>query len=151
MAHSGQLALYAFTLDVDIGVDVEEMRDVPDIEQIAAHYFCKAEASELKAIGGGQPATHAFFRCWTRKEAYIKAVGDGLYLPLDQFQVTLGADAPTKFVHIGNDPSLADGWTLQHLDPAPNYVGALAYRDAPRTIHLHGPLSPEQLLSGLIR
>jgi len=150
MAHSGQLALYAFTLDVDIGVDVEEMRDVPEIEQIAAHYFCEAEAAELKAIGGGKPATQAFFRCWTRKEAYIKAVGDGLYMPLDQFQVTLSEDAPSKFVHIGNDPSLAGRWTLQHLDPAPNYVGALAYQDAPRTIHLHQPLSPEQLLSGSI-
>jgi 4'-phosphopantetheinyl transferase len=148
MAHSGQLALYAFTLDVEIGVDVEEMRDVPDIEQIAAHYFCNAETVELKAIGGGKPATQAFFRCWTRKEAYIKAVGDGLYIPLDQFQVTLGADAPTKFVHIGNEPSVAAHWTLQHLDPAPNYIGALAYQAAPRTIHLHQPLSPEQLLSG---
>jgi 4'-phosphopantetheinyl transferase len=150
MAHSGQLALYAFTLDVEIGVDVEEMRDVPDIEQIAAHYFCQAEAAELKATGGGKPAIQAFFRCWTRKEAYIKAVGDGLYIPLDQFQVTLGADAPAKFVHSGNEPSVAAHWTLQHLDPAPNYVGALAYQDVPRSIHLHQPISPEQLLSEFI-
>jgi 4'-phosphopantetheinyl transferase len=150
MAHSGQLALYAFTLDVDIGVDVEEMRDVPDIEKIASHYFCNAEAAELKATGAGKPATQAFFRCWTRKEAYIKAVGDGLYIPLDQFQVTLALDAAAKFVHIGDDPGTASHWTLQHLDPAQNYVGALAYQDAPRTVHLHQPLSPEQLLAGII-
>jgi len=150
MAHSGQLALYAFTLDVEIGVDVEEIRDIPDMERIAAGYFCKAEAAELKAIGPGERAMQAFFRCWTRKEAYIKAVGDGLYIPLDQFQVTLSADAPAKFLHIGNDPNVAARWTLQHLDPAMNYVGSLAYHDAPRTIHLHQPLSPEQLLSGII-
>jgi 4'-phosphopantetheinyl transferase len=150
MAHSGRLALYAFTLDVDIGVDVEEMRDVPEIEQIASHYFCNAEAEELKATGAGKPATQAFFRCWTRKEAYIKAVGDGLYIPLDQFQVTLAANAPARFVHIGDNPDAAGRWTLQHLDPAPNYVGALAYQDAQRTVHLHPPLSPEQLLAGIV-
>ncbi len=147
MAHSGHLALYAFTTDVEIGVDVEEMRDVPDIQQIAARYFCEAEASELGVIGERIPALRAFFRCWTRKEAYIKAVGDGLYTPLDRFQVTLSADIPAEFVHIGNEPSAAARWTLQHLDPAPNYLGALAYQDAPRSVRLHQPVSPEQLLA----
>jgi 4'-phosphopantetheinyl transferase len=149
MAHSGNLALYAVTLDVEIGVDVEETREVPEMGQIAARYFCDAEAAELKAVGAGKPAAQAFFRCWTRKEAYIKAVGDGLYMPLDQFQVTL-SDEPAKFIHIGNDEGTAARWTLQHLDPAPNYVGALAYRDAPRIVHLHQSISPEQLLSGII-
>jgi 4'-phosphopantetheinyl transferase len=146
MAHSGNLALYSVTADVEIGVDVEEMKEVPDMTQIATRYFCDAEAAELKAIGAGRPAIQAFFRCWTRKEAYIKAVGDGLYIPLDQFQVTLSAEAPSKFIHIGNDEGVAARWTLQHLDPAPNYVGALAYQDSPRSIHFHQPLTPEQLL-----
>jgi 4'-phosphopantetheinyl transferase len=149
MAHSGGLALYACTLNCEIGVDVEELRDIPDIEQVASHYFSKAEAVELLSIGPEIPRREAFFRCWTRKEAYIKAIGEGLYLPLDQFQVTLLPDTAAKFVHIGNDVSAASEWTLQHLDPAPNYVGALAYQGAPRTMVLHEPLNPEQLLNSI--
>jgi 4'-phosphopantetheinyl transferase len=149
LAHSGGLALYGFTLDTEIGIDVEELRDIPDIEQIASHYFSKAEASELLSIGPKLPTREAFFRCWTRKEAYIKAIGDGLSLPLDQFQVTLSSDAPAKFVHIGNDFDRAAEWTLQHLDPAPNYLGAVAYHAAPRNIVMHKPLVPEHLLNGL--
>jgi 4'-phosphopantetheinyl transferase len=149
MAHSGSLALYAITVDCEIGVDVEELRDIPEMEQVASHYFSKAEAAQLLSIGPGLAAREAFFRCWTRKEAYIKAIGDGLYLPLDQFQVTLESDAPPRFIHIGNDSATAAEWTLQHLDPAPNYVGALAYHAAPRTIIFHEPLYPEQLLNGI--
>ncbi len=149
MAHSGSLALYAITVDCEIGVDVEEMRDIPEIEQVASRYFSKAEAAELLSIGPEMAVREAFFRCWTRKEAYIKAMGDGLYLPLDQFQVTLLAGAPAKFIHIGNDAAAAGEWTLQHLDPAPNYVGALAYHASPRNIVFHEPLHPEQLLNGI--
>jgi 4'-phosphopantetheinyl transferase len=147
MAHSGSLALYAITVDCEIGVDVEELRDIPEIEQVASRYFSKPEAAQLLSIGPKPAVREAFFRCWTRKEAYIKAIGDGLYLPLDQFQVTLQPDAPARFIHIGNDPAAAAEWTLQHLDPAPNYLGALAYHAAPRKIVMHEPLNPEQLLN----
>jgi len=149
MAHSASLALYAITVDCEIGVDVEELRNIPEIEQVASHYFSKAEASQLLSIGPGAAAREAFFRCWTRKEAYIKAIGDGLYLPLDQFQVTLLSDAPAKFIHIGNDSAAAAEWTLEHLNPAPNYLGALAYHAAPRRIVFHEPLDPEELLDGI--
>ena len=149
MAHSGNLALYAFTTDCEIGVDVEEFREIPEMAQVASHYFSEAEAAQLLSIGSEMAAREAFFRCWTRKEAYIKAVGDGLYLPLDQFQVTLEPDAPAKFIHIGNDSAAAAEWTLQHLDPAPNHFGALAYHAAPRNIVFNGPLNPEQLLDGI--
>jgi 4'-phosphopantetheinyl transferase len=149
MAHSGSLALYAITADCEIGVDVEELRDIPEIEQVASRYFSKPEAAQLLSIRSELAARDAFFRCWTRKEAYIKAVGDGLYLPLDQFQVTLESDVPARFIHIGNDSAAAAEWTLQHLDPAPNYLGALAYRAAPRQIVFHEPLDPEQLLNGI--
>jgi|HubBroStandDraft_4_1064222.scaffolds.fasta_scaffold79776_2 4'-phosphopantetheinyl transferase len=149
MAHSGSLALYAITVDCEIGVDVEELRDIPELEQVASHYFSKAEALQLLSIADEMATREAFYRCWTRKEAYIKAVGDGLYLPLDQFQVTLLSDAPAKFIHIGDDSAAAAEWTLQHLDPAPNYFGALAYHAAPRNIVFHEPLKPEQLLNGI--
>jgi 4'-phosphopantetheinyl transferase len=147
MAHSRGLALYAFTADCEVGVDVEQVRSIPEIEQIASYYFCRSEASDVLSIHDTAARQEAFFRCWTRKEAYIKAVGDGLHLPLDQFQVTLSPSDPTRLVHIGNDVSAALKWTLQHLEPAPRYVGALAYQSEARHVALREPLEPKELLS----
>lgn len=149
MTHSVALALYAFAVDCELGVDVERVERMTDLENIATGYFCEAEASELLSIGSKQARQEAFFRCWTRKEAYIKAVGTGLYLPLDQFQVTLLTDEPARFVHIGKNAKAADEWTLQHLDPAPGYVGALAYHARPRKIAFHQPQAPQELLEQL--
>ena len=146
MSHSGRLALYALTDGVEIGVDVEAMREIGNIEDIASRRFCDAEASDLLSIRDTVRIQEGFFRCWTRKEAYIKAVGTGLYLPLNQFQVTLLPEEPVRFVHIGHDPILAAEWTLQHLEPAPNYVGALAYHTPARNIVFHAPMEPRDLL-----
>jgi 4'-phosphopantetheinyl transferase len=68
----------------------------------------------------------AFFHCWTRKEAYIKARGEGLSLPLDQFDVSLVPGEPAAVLGIRQDPSEASRWSLQELDPAPGYAAALA-------------------------
>jgi 4'-phosphopantetheinyl transferase len=148
MSHSGGLALFALTANCEIGVDVEEVRSISDIERIACHFFCQAEALELMSIPSAKIREEAFFRCWTRKEAYIKAVGDGLYAPLNKFQVTLLCDDPARFVHIDNDPQAAAGWTLQHLNPAPTYIGALAYQASAREVAFHEPLEAQQLLDG---
>jgi 4'-phosphopantetheinyl transferase len=146
MAHSGGLAVYAFLLGSEIGVDIEEVRGFGDFEQIAARYFCRAEASQLLSIVGRKQREEAFYRCWTRKESYLKAVGEGLSVPLDQFQVTLLPDSPVRFIHIGNQTSEASSWTLQHLEPAPGYTGALAYRGAARTVVLHPPQHAQDFL-----
>jgi 4'-phosphopantetheinyl transferase len=147
MAHSGELAIYAISLGFEIGVDVEKLHDIRDFEQIAKRYFCQEEASQLLSIAGEKRREEAFFRCWTRKESYIKAIGDGLSVPLDQFQVTLLPDAPARFIHIGHDTNAAAAWTLQHLEPAPGYVGALAYRGAALSIALHPPQHAQDLLN----
>jgi 4'-phosphopantetheinyl transferase len=146
MSHSGGLAVYAFTFGCEIGVDIEEVRDMCGFEQIAERYFCRAEASQLLSITGEEQREDAFFRCWTRKESYIKAIGDGLCVPLDQFQVTLLPDAPARFVHIGHDTSSASTWTLQHLEPVPGYVGALAYHADARNIVLRPPQHAQDIL-----
>jgi len=99
MAHSGNLALYAVTADVEIGVDVEEMREVPDMEQIAARYFCDAEAAELKAIDAGRPAS-GILSLLDTQEAYIKAVGDGLYIPWISSSESGGGPAPSSFISV---------------------------------------------------
>ena len=68
----------------------------------------------------------AFFRCWTRKEAYIKARGQGLSLPLDQFDVSLAPGEPAAILGTQQDPSEASRWSLQELTAAPGYIAALA-------------------------
>ena len=99
ISHSGGLAVFAFTLDCEVGVDVEEIRELKDLAEIAARFFCAEETAELMSLPADQ-RTAAFFRCWTRKEAYIKAIGDGLSAPLDGFAVTLGRDEPARLIHL---------------------------------------------------
>jgi 4'-phosphopantetheinyl transferase len=143
-SHSGQMALYAFTLDCELGVDVERLRKMDDAETIAMRFFSDAEASELVSLNPGDRSL-AFFRCWTRKEAYIKAIGDGLAIPLDGFQVTLLPGTPARFVQIAGDVGAASDWTLHHLELFPDYIGALAYRDSPRPTTIHPTLQADEL------
>ena len=92
-SHSGDVALFAFTLHCEIGVDVEEMRPISDMREIASRFFCAEESTELMALPADE-RERAFFLCWTRKEAYLKAVGEGLYAPLNDFCVTLRPGEP---------------------------------------------------------
>lgn len=124
LAHSGGLALLAIARQ-ELGVDVEAIRPLPDWEAIARHYFSAAEIEQLAAVPGPQ-RDRAFFTCWTRKEAFLKATGDGLSRPLDSFSVTLRPDEPARFLHITGEK--ADTWQLVALEPANGYIGALALR-----------------------
>ena len=143
-SHSGQLALYAFTLGCELGVDVEHLRKLDDAESIAARFFATVEVSELLSLKPEDRGL-AFFRCWTRKEAYVKAVGDGLAIPLNRFQVTLLPEVPARLVQIASERGTADDWTLSHLELAPGYVGALAYRDSPRPTTIHPIVRADEL------
>ena len=89
----------------------------------------------------------AFFKCWTRKEAYVKAVGNGLSIPLDSFRVTLRPGEPARLLHLDQDVSLAQAWTLHNLEVTSGYAAALAYRDALRPVHLQPLQGMEELLS----
>lgn len=131
VSHSGELAIFAFTTDCEIGVDVEVVRPLPDLEEIATRFFSREESSELFAIS---PADRnlAFFLCWTRKEAFIKAIGRGLAAPLDSFAVTLRPGEAARMTRLAGDMGKATEWTMHHLEPRPGYVAALAYRDSPR-------------------
>lgn len=125
VSHSHELVLIGFTLGRPLGVDVEHLREMPDGRSISEHFFSKPEREVLARVSDDQLAD-AFFRCWTRKEAYVKAVGDGLSIPLDCFDVTLHPDDPVRFLALNGDPELAAGWSLFHLVPAEGYLGAVA-------------------------
>ena len=148
VSNSGSLAVYAFTEACDIGIDVEQVRPVPEMEQIAARFFAADEASELMALPEPE-RPQGFFNCWTRKEAYIKAVGDGLSVPLDSFRVTLRPGADAEMLCLGGSVGAAKGWALHAFAPAPEFVGALAYPGSLRPVLFAPLLTTEALLNSL--
>ena len=125
VSHSEDRVLYAFCKNCELGVDLEYVRDLPDAEILAQRFFAPSEYIEFR---GTTPAvrTRAFFCCWTRKEAYIKATGRGLSLPLDSFQVPILPEQPAQLRITTRPSEHLSGWSLRHLDPSPGYVGALA-------------------------
>jgi 4'-phosphopantetheinyl transferase len=146
VTHSGGLAAVALTVGCELGLDIEYIRPLSEMTQIASQFFCTEESSEIMSLPPNE-RERAFFCCWTRKEAYIKAIGDGLSAPLDQFRVTLRPGQPARFVHIGHDKTAAEAWTLHDLCLASDYTAALAYRDRPRTLSLFPILDPAELVS----
>jgi len=125
LAHSGELAVYAFTGIGEIGVDLEDIRPEFTGDDIARRFFSATEVACLDQLPVDQRAL-AFFNCWTRKEAFIKAKGMGLSLALDQFDVTLAPDAEPAVLSTKWDESEATRWSLRALDPGVGYVGAVA-------------------------
>jgi 4'-phosphopantetheinyl transferase len=144
-AHSGILAAFAFTIGCSVGVDLEQIRPLSDLQQIASRYFCPEEAAEIIAIPASE-RKRAFFCCWTRKEAYLKSIGDGLSAPLDGFRITLRPDEAPHFVHIAYDTDAAKAWTLHDLRLAPDYAAALAYRDQQRSISVFRTIDSEEII-----
>src|SRR5580692_7466687 len=125
------LAALAFARNRELGVDVEKIRPDCDAKKLAERFFSASERDYITNLSG--PALdEAFFRCWTRKEAFIKAKGGGLSLPLDQFQVNLKPGEAPKMLGIDGSAEAARGWTLHHFDPAPDFTGAVAYPDRAR-------------------
>jgi 4'-phosphopantetheinyl transferase len=127
MSHSGGVALYAFARRREIGVDVEQIRSDFDIEPIARRFFSVLEQQQLAALPADS-RVDAFFRCWTRKEAYIKAVGDGLSLPLSQFDVSLDPSGTDALLATRPDSSEAGQWLLRGVPGGPGYSAALCVR-----------------------
>ncbi|HEY3993953.1 MAG TPA: 4'-phosphopantetheinyl transferase superfamily protein [Ktedonobacteraceae bacterium] len=124
LSHSGDLALYAFARDREVGVDIEQMRSPIEYEDLAAHFFSARECAELRLLPA-ERREEAFFLCWSRKEAYIKARGKGLSLPLDQFDVSLSPDEPARLLGSREEPRATERWSLVALQPGAGYAGAL--------------------------
>jgi len=148
MSNSGDLAAYAFTFDCEIGVDVEHRRRLLEIESIAQRFFASEEVAELMGLSEAE-RPDGFFNCWTRKEAYIKAVGEGLSVPLDSFRVTLQPGVPARMVDLHGSTAAAEHWTLHAFTPEPEYAGAIAYRDQPRPITAQPLTTADDLLERL--
>src|ERR1700694_895628 len=125
VSHSGELILIAITMGRAVGVDVERIRTDFDADSIAARFFSANEYRILASLAG--PVRYkAFFACWTRKEAYLKARGVGFSLPLDQFDVSFLPDEEPRLLATRHDPAEARRWRLQALDLSSDYAAALA-------------------------
>jgi len=145
LSHSHGLASYAFTLGSEIGIDIERIRPLANYEDIARCFFGHVEVADLLSLPAPE-RQRAFFLCWTRKEAYLKAIGTGLATPLDRFRVTfLPGDSPSVTQSLGN-PEAQQPWSLHDLALAPDYAGALAYRDDHRPVTVFPQLDLVTLL-----
>jgi 4'-phosphopantetheinyl transferase len=125
LAHSEDVALLAFTRGRRVGTDIEQKRDVFDLSLIASRYFSHLEQASLFALPRAEQV-EAFYRIWTRKEAFLKAVGDGLWRPLDSFSVSLWRDE-AQLLELRDAAYTPAQWQFVHLEPAPGYCGALVW------------------------
>jgi len=124
-SHSHGVALYAVNRGRDVGLDLELMREDFAGLEIAERFFSPREVQALRALPRDLQ-TAAFFNCWTRKEAYIKARGEGLSHPLHGFTVSLAPGEPAEFLLIDDDSAEASRWSLIELSPAAGFAAALA-------------------------
>jgi 4'-phosphopantetheinyl transferase len=119
LTHSHGLALFGFVINHELGIDVEKVRAEFASKEIAERYFSAAEQRELSQLPA-EMHTDAFFLCWTRKEAYVKAHGDGLQIPLDSFDVSLTPGKPEILRSMDHER-----WSMRSFTPATEFVASI--------------------------
>ena len=125
MSFSGNLMLAGLSKNTDIGIDIENVRQMPDLENIAREDFSLQEVNYLK---GTSDKTTTFFKIWTRKEAFIKATGKGLYHPLKSFCVNINSSGRYEHVVIFDHPEESGLWRTEALNTSDGYIASMAIR-----------------------
>ncbi len=116
LSHSADTAVLAVTVGREVGVDVERLRDNVSFQKLARRFFAPAEAESLRGLEG-EELKHRFFRIWTAKEAYIKAVGLGLRIPLDRFSFNIAQDGTPELADTSHDPTQRSKWLFRQFEP----------------------------------
>jgi 4'-phosphopantetheinyl transferase len=129
-SHSEGRALFAVTRDRSVGVDLEQIRPPADLAALVESVFSANEQAVFHALAAEQQL-EAFFRCWTRKEAFMKATGLGMALAPERIDVTLAPEAPPRLLGVMDESLDTTHWLLTDLTPWPGYAAALA---------IHGPI-----------
>ena len=124
LSHSGEFALMGVAAKLIMGIDIEEIRPDFGTQEIAQRFFSRQEVATFLSLPQHQ-RVEAFFYCWTRKEAYIKAQGEGLSLALDSFDVTFAPGAEPALLRVAQDPNEVTRWKLYNINPGPGYKAAL--------------------------
>jgi len=132
LSHSEEIAVVAIAATDRIGVDIERLREVADATAIARLFFSTIEESMLSAVAQAE-RSRAFLTCWTRKEAFVKALGGGLSVDLASFAVNLSRELPGFSVF--REPDLASiPWSIIHIEPETHYLGATVIDRAPEAV-----------------
>ena len=127
-SHCDDVAVFAFATGREVGIDVEAVRVMDDADDIAARFFSRAENDAYRALDPGDRPL-GFFNCWTRKEAFIKALGHGMYYPLDRFDVSLAPGEPAELLRVERSPEDRRRWRMTGLFPVPGFVAAVVAED----------------------
>lgn len=142
LSHSEGVALIALTRIGPIGVDLEAITPLDGLDDLAERHFSPTELADLRATPA-EDRLAAFYRCWTRKEAFVKATGEGLNRPLQSISVTLLAGEVARLRSLAHDPESAARWTIcDPGPPAPGFVAAMALEGSVRRVdcwNWHGP------------
>jgi 4'-phosphopantetheinyl transferase len=125
LAHSRELALLAFSWHRALGIDVEYCRDMPRAQDLARRFFSPDEVDGIMRLPP-ERRKEGFFRCWTGKEAYVKATGEGFSFPMDRFSVATDPDAPGRLIRVAGAPDAPRIWSMTAFIPAAGYQAALA-------------------------
>ena len=126
LSHSGDFLALAIATDREIGVDIEALRPVPDADQLVMRFFSAAERKEYESLAIAR-RNAAFLSGWTRKEAFIKATGEGLSRPLDSFDVSVDPSQPARLLRVDAIPGDLSGWQLRSFDHSADFAGAVVF------------------------
>jgi 4'-phosphopantetheinyl transferase len=127
VSHCRDVAVYAFSLGSDVGIDLEAIHPVAEADDIAARFFSRRESEAYLALAP-QDRPLGFLNCWTRKEAFLKALGDGHSLPLGHFDVSLAPGEPARLLRMRDAPDAPALWRLDSFSPVPGFIAAVASR-----------------------
>jgi len=134
LAHSENLALLAVTRAGMIGVDIERIRPMDDAGQLVGRFFSARESSTFQKLPREQKNI-AFFNLWTRKEAWLKAIGEGIEHLLKRVEVSFLPGEPAQFINLPGNAQITEPWVIHNLDPAPGFAAALAVRAPVTSLH----------------
>ncbi len=134
LSHSGRIGLFAITICGPVGVDVERVEKRRSLEKIATRFFSASECEALQRLPvAARP--EGFYNAWSRKEAYIKATGQGLATPLASFSVSLEPGVPARLLHHRDDPGEVDRWSLAALEVGEGYRAAVMVEGRNLCVH----------------
>ncbi len=137
VSHCGALAVYGIVRERQIGVDIERVRPFRDVERVAERFFAASEWAALRRLPP-ELRDEGFFNCWTRKEAFLKAIGVGITHLLSSFAVTLRPGDPAAFLELEPNVARRTQWKLEHLAPAAGHVGALCVEAPVHSVRYYG-------------
>lgn len=135
LSHSGDWAVVAVALSTEVGVDIEQIDSEVSVEAVAERFFSRSEFEALRNAPSEQ-RTEFFFTAWTRKEAYLKARGEGIADRLRSFSVSVNPEQIPVLLTDSKDPPAVRGWRIYDVDIACGYAAALAAEGDTHQIHL---------------